>query len=537
MTSRGRTGEPGQGFDPPLSASPPNPEIQAVLRAQSPWFDRPREDTIVVPPYARAHLETIDRAYRSPTTGRRFHVLVGPRRVGKTTILKQLVHRWISHGVAAMDVAFVRVDHPRLINVPLGTIVEALLWMRGRRHGRMRVLLDEVASARDWHLWLKAFYDEDWPIDVFATASSAMLLRKGGADAGIGRWVEHRVGPMDLLDIVRLTPGMFPIELARESSVPSVADRVHRPLHEALLTAAASPARDTNSLEVAVFWLLNGGGSPESTLALARAYPQVLASIGGRASAEAPLSDPELLLRFTRALADEVRAQLRSDVVDRVLYKDIPLAARVNEPASLERLLYSLAGRSGSIVEPSSLAKDLGLAKATLERYLDLLEGSMLVNRLPAWGGSEAVTQRRGRKVYFRDPAIREAMLQRPALAFLDDPSAQGAAYEAVVASHLQSLAEATNARLYYARSRDYEVDFLLERGEDRVALEVGRSHQHSRKSLKAFLREHPELKGRTWLVTRDGALAPPSPDEPVGTLTLSTLLLTIAICTRESLT
>ena len=109
----------------------------------------------------------------------------------------------------------------------------------------------------------------------------------------------------------------------------------------------------------------------------------------------------------------ESQRVLRSDAVERAVYKDIPQSAGVGNPMMLERLLYVLAGQVTGILSPTNIGQQLGIAQPTLDRYISYLEQAYLVFMLTNYSGSKAAVQRRGRKVYFVDSAVRNAALHR----------------------------------------------------------------------------------------------------------------------------
>jgi predicted AAA+ superfamily ATPase len=88
---------------------------------------------------------------------------------------------------------------------------------------------------------------------------------------------------------------------------------------------------------------------------------------------------------------------LRSDAVERAIYKDIPQTFGVSEPMLLERLLYTLGGQIGGIYSAQNLSQTLGgLSQPTLDRYTSLLERAFLIFTLQNYSGSEEAKQRRG---------------------------------------------------------------------------------------------------------------------------------------------
>ena len=75
-------------------------------------------------------------------------------------------------------------------------------------------LLDELTYAKDWDLWLKAFYDERWPIRIVGTSSATAAIRQRGTESGVGRWDEQFLAPYLFTEYLELQniPGKLRIE-------------------------------------------------------------------------------------------------------------------------------------------------------------------------------------------------------------------------------------------------------------------------------------------------------------------------------------
>ena len=119
---------------------------------------------------------------------RRHQVILGPRRVGKTTVLYQTVQHLIDNGVDPRRIWWLRMDHPLLLPASLGDLVRALLNTSGAtEENPVFLMLDEVVYAGDWDRWLKTFYDERWPVQYrshlqqYCGASSSSVARAGWA--------------------------------------------------------------------------------------------------------------------------------------------------------------------------------------------------------------------------------------------------------------------------------------------------------------------------------------------------------------------
>lgn len=250
---------------------------------------------------------------------------------------------------------------------------------------------------------------------------------------------------------------------------------------------------------------------------------------------------PELLNRRVEGEDEasqllESQQVLRADAVERAIYKDIPQSFGLDNPMMLERLLYVLAAQVTGILSPTNICNDLGLSQPTFDRYLSYLEQAFLVFTLPNYSGTESAIQRRGRKLYFVDGAVRNAALQR-GLAPLDDPAELGLLLENLVAATLRSLALHSGVRLHHWRERNSEVDVVYDHPDEPLAFEIGSSPQHSRAGVRAFMERHPRFEGRCYIVAPQAVVAhPEAMAEGVGTLPLDLFLLCVGVQARRSL-
>ncbi|HET8624079.1 MAG TPA: DUF4143 domain-containing protein [Gemmatimonadales bacterium] len=175
-----------------------------------------------------------------------------------------------------------------------------------------------------------------------------------------------------------------------------------------------------------------------------------------------------------------------------------------------------------------------GMSEATVDRYLSYLERAFLVFTLPNYSGIESSRQRRGRKLYFVDGAVRNAALQR-GIAPLSDAAEMGVLTENLVAGHLHALAQQSQVRLYHWRDRNDEVDLIYDHPEQPLAFEIASSVRHATSSLHRFVERYPRFKGQSFLVAPDAPYLPASDaNGGVGILPLDLLLLAIGAQTEK---
>ncbi|MBA3544558.1 MAG: ATP-binding protein, partial [Chthoniobacterales bacterium] len=407
--------------------------------------------------------------------------------------LYQTASRLLKAGVPPHRVWWLRLDHPLLMNLELGDLVRSIVKVGNHSAADpIFLFLDELTYAKNWDLWLKTFYDETWPVTIAGSSSSTAAIRHARTESGVGRWEEQYLAPYLFGEYLELfeSPVTVPTGANLAATLGALAD--NRPA----TTGLADMRRR---------FLLTGG------------FPELL--IAAKSSNE---DDASLLLDSQRIL--------RSDAVERAIYKDIPQAFEIDNPLLMERLLYTLAGQMGGILSARNICQSLSnISETTFERYLSYLERAFLVFTLPNYSGSEGARQRRGKKLYFVDGAVRNAALQR-GLAPLGDPTEMGALVENLAASHLHALSQHSQVRLYHWRSHGDEVDLVFDHPDQPMAFEIASSPRHQRTGLHRFIEQHPKFRGGCYVVAPEIiATNASSAKDGVGTIPLDLFLLAVS--------
>lgn len=461
----------------------------AILE-QSPWKRSGSVPDVFVPPVELPFVRFLSGRLQSTDGFRRYDLIIGPRRVGKTTVMYQTVSHLLRGGVSPEKVWWLRLDHPLCMAIPLGDLVRRIV--KNRSAGDEAFLfIDELSYSRDWDKWLKTFYDEHWPVKIVATSSAASALTKK-SESGVGRWSERSFRPCLLGEYMGLN--------GVRADIP-VSDDLYLTVESVVSGAVSGPPPETREYRRKL--LLVGG------------FPELLMKESGK--------------RSESDLAFESQRVLREDAIERAVHKDIPQSFGIDNPMLLERFLYTLAGNISGVLSPVKIGSSLKMSQATFDRYLSYLESTFLVFTLPNYSRSESKVQRRGRKLYFVDGAVRNAALQR-GVSLLEDAGETGLLFENMVGAHLRTLCYHTVNRLFYWRDGKDEVDFVYDHPAHPIAVEVASSRNHSRKGLIRFMEKHPQFRGACYIVSPDAVKTHPnsSPDG-VGAIPLDQFLLCVS--------
>jgi predicted AAA+ superfamily ATPase len=159
--------------------------------------------------------------------------------------------------------------------------------------------------------------------------------------------------------------------------------------------------------------------------------------------------------------------------VDAIAERDIREMTRINQPSSLRTLLTYLASVTAQEHNAVNTANKTGLHRATVIRYLELLETVFLVHRLPAWPRNLTSRVVRHPKLYLTDTGLAAALLDvsPDALARPVAP-ARGPLIETFIVNELAKQATWSDnpVRLHHWRiSGGAEVDVVLERDDGQI--------------------------------------------------------------------
>lgn len=147
------------------------------------------------------------------------------------------------------------------------------------------------------------------------------------------------------------------------------------------------------------------------------------------------------------------------------LYKDILSYKGIKKPEILQKLVRALALQIGNEVSYNELSNLLGIDKATVENYINMLEKCFVIFRLNSYSRNLRNEIKKGKKIYFYDNGIRNAIISN--FASPDMRNDMGALWENFMISERMKRNAYTQsyANLYFWRTHDQsEVDLIEEK-------------------------------------------------------------------------
>ncbi|MXZ07741.1 MAG: ATP-binding protein [Acidimicrobiia bacterium] len=209
--------------------------------------------------------------------------------------------------------------------------------------------------------------------------------------------------------------------------------------------------------------------------------------------------DLDQVLRYgTIALIwdSESRRETLESYTQLYLREEIRAEAAVRNLAGFVRFLPIAALMHTQVLNAAGIARDVGIARSTVNGYLEILEDTLVATRLPALDTRLRIRERRRPKLYWVDPGLVRALKRRSGAVVAEErgPLLEGWVFGALRAhsDHLNLYEEIA----YWTPSQSQtEVDFVLSRGGEHLAIEVKSARRYHTSMVKG-LRAIADLPG-----------------------------------------
>jgi hypothetical protein len=384
-------------------------------------------------------------------------VIVGMRRVGKTTFLNQLRRQRLDQGIPRDLLPCVNFEDERLAGLEashLGFLLDEFERTVETKGGRARVLwcFDEIQVVPGWERFVRRLLDRG-DVDIAATGSSADLLSREIATSLRGRgWM------------VPLFPFSFSECMAhRKETIPDP----KRPI----------PSRERLRMERRCLEWLKDGGFPEA-----------------------------------QGLEPATRRQLLLDYVDVAILRDVVERHSISNVTGLRSMVRQLLGNAGALFSVEKLhatlkSQGFNISRDSMHQMLAHLEDCFLVRLVGIESSSERQRMVNPRKAYPADTGL---------IPVFDRSGKQniGHALEGAVLTEL----ERRRCKTTYVKTKSgYEVDFLARSPDGTTELvqvcadasDPATAEREMRALLEAMA-QFPEAKPTLLVMTRDGFPATP---------------------------
>lgn len=192
------------------------------------------------------------------------------------------------------------------------------------------------------------------------------------------------------------------------------------------------------------------------------------------------------------------------ELADGLMYKDLLTLDQINKPSFLVKLLQALALQIGNEVKYNEIAQLIGSNPNTVEKYIDLLEKSFVVFRLPALSRNVRNEIKKGKKIYFYDTGIRNAIIRNYSPVNLRNDI--GALWENFLIAErvkMNAYHQKDVATYFWRTNQQQEIDFIEESNGEVSAFEFKWNPRKVGRFSKTFTNAYPVKETQT--ITPDG--------------------------------
>jgi len=199
---------------------------------------------------------------------------------------------------------------------------------------------------------------------------------------------------------------------------------------------------------------------------------------------------PEVILKA------EEQKQTIKNITQSYLFKDVFTYKDLKKPEVLEKLVKALALQIGNLVSYNEISQLLKVDVETVQRYIDILEKSYVIFRLPSFQRNIKNELSKSRKIYFYDLGVRNAIINN--FLPLNRRTDVGSMWENfLIVERIKNNFNAEQFFNYYfwRTHQKQEIDFVEEREEELLAFEFSFNPNSKKRIPRTFIENYPEAK------------------------------------------
>ena len=268
--------------------------------------------------------------------------LVGLRRVGKTTTMYQIIQSLIERKISPTNILFFSFDE---IVAKLGEVLDAYREMHNKdfRKEIVYVFLDEVQKCNNWENEIKKYYDLYPKLKFIISGSESLFIRRKTKETLAGRIFEFALTPFTFREYLRFN------KIKEEDF------------------------KYETKIKPMFLKFAENGGFPET---------------------------------FSFENERNFKEYIRTLVVDKIVYKDIPRIFKLEDPDFLRVLLELIATNPGMYIDYQSLSKQFDKDRRVIKDYISYLKESFLIILLGNYRKGSITTLRKKKRAYPTDTAL-----------------------------------------------------------------------------------------------------------------------------------
>ena len=340
--------------------------------------------------------------------------LTGLRRVGKTQTMLKIVQDNIEK-YDKKNILYFSFDEFKDVKIYDIMRSYARLMSRDLDKGSYLMLFDEIQKIDNWEEQLKRIYDENPKIKFIISGSESLFIRKKTRESLAGRIYEFQIKTLDFEEYLAFKNKKF-------DNLPLYKEEILREFNNFLFCS----------------------GFPE-------------------------------IINETKEISNKY---IKDNVIDKVIFKDLPQIISIKEPAIMEELFKIILNNPGGTIDVNDLSQNLNISRQTISLYLYYLEKSFLIKKIFNFSRNARKTQRKLKKYY---PTIFS-------IDVLENKELFGRVFETFIVNQL-------NAEFFWRDPYKNEVDIIKIEEDKILPIEI-KSSEIDIKPMKIFMKKFKIERG-----------------------------------------
>ncbi len=392
-------------------------DILKNLQAQNSWWNTQRVDQELVPDFKRTVYRKVHDIFFHEI--RRFPVLSGPRRVGKSTMMFQTIDELLRSGVKPERILFYTLDEFPNDGISIKEVVETY-----QKYvydiDDFYLFVDEAQKDKTWKNYIKKLFDLKKNVRVMITGSASVEIEKASDDSGSGRFFTIKIPTMSFYEFC-----------AMNQKTPEIPEVDVFKIHELSIPEQTQIYLKLGSLYREMIRYMKIGGFPEFATSNNYSY---------------------------------ISRLLRDQVIAKALKQDIPRSFDIRDVDSLSNLFTYFCYNTSEAISVDTISKTLEIDRATCNHYIGALEKANLIyiSEQLNLGGKKPLKPRK--KVHIADYGVKCSVTRN--MDIETNATEFGAAIETITYKHTRDYFEGIDDQLYqvgYNRTDNgQEIDIVV---------------------------------------------------------------------------
>ena len=283
--------------------------VKERLYFDNPWWDNEYKENKQILKYPkRSYFESFYSLVLDKEINRAV-ILMGPRRVGKTVLVYHAIQELLNKKILGKNILYLSIETPIYTGLSLEKALK--LFLEEFEHKRddedIYVFYDEIQYLKDWEIHLKSLVDSYPSYKFIATGSAAAALKLKSQESGAGRFTDFILPPLTFSEFIRF--------IDKEELILPPSNKIN-----------FFSTTDIEELNKEFINYLNYGGYPEAV--------------------------------FSEKIQSESSRYIKSDIIDKVLLRDLPSLYGIADIQELNRLFAVLAYNTGRELSYDKLSKN-----------------------------------------------------------------------------------------------------------------------------------------------------------------------------------